>query len=180
MKKTKENPIRQREFGFTHISKACERGFTLIELLVVISIIGILATLLIANIGGIRERARDARRKSDLNQIQKALEMYKNSQKPPEYPTGTGYISFLEGALETDYMQDVPHDPKCSYNETLGDWECTGDWPDYSYALDAADSLKYTLIVCLENASDQQKDGTKNTYCSGDPAPPASITRGEP
>jgi len=131
-------------------------GFTLIELLVVISIIGILATLLIANIGGIRERARDARRKNDLNQVQKALEMYKNSKKPPEYPASG--MAALETALETDFMQDVPHDPKCSYNETIGDWECTGDWPDYSYALDATDDLKYSLIICLENASDQQQD----------------------
>jgi prepilin-type N-terminal cleavage/methylation domain-containing protein len=143
------------------------KGFTLIELLVVISIIGILATLLIANIGGVRARARDARRKNDISQIQKALEMYKNSQKPPEYPAGSGEVTVLEGALETDYMQDVPHDPKCSYNSTDDVWECTGDWPDYYYTLDETDSLKYTLWTCLENKSDQQKDavGTSPAAC---------------
>jgi prepilin-type N-terminal cleavage/methylation domain-containing protein len=165
MKKTKENLIRQKKFGFT-----------LIELLVVISIIGILATLLIANIGGVRERARDARRKSDLNQIQKALEMYKNSQKPPEYSDATT-VEGLAADLEPDYMQEVPHDPKCSYNSTSGDWECTGDWPDYGYTLDpggSGDNLTYKLVVCLENASDQQKDST-NTCSTG-----YSLTRTEP
>ncbi len=137
------------------------KGFTLIELLVVISIIGILATLLIANIGGVRERARDAKRKSDLNQIQKALEMYKNSQTTPEYPE-TGDVETLAADLESDYMQEVPHDPKCSYNSTDDVWECTGDWPDYSYVQDDDDSLKYTLTVCLENASDPQKDADQD------------------
>ena len=142
--------------GFTFISRAGEGGFTLIELLVVISIIGILATLLIANIGGVRERARDARRKSDLNQIQKALELYKNSQKPPEYSEATD-IEGLATDLQPDYIQEVPHDPKCSYNSTDDLWECTG-WLDYSYTPDGTDSLKYTLWTCLENRSDQQQD----------------------
>lgn len=139
-----------------------KRGFTLIELLVVISIIGILATLLIANIGGVRERARDAKRKSDLNQIQKALELYKNSQKPPEYSEATT-VEGLAADLEPDYMQEVPHDPKCSYNSGDDIWECTGDWPDYSYTLDDTDSLKYIIWTCLENRSDQQQDIDQST-----------------
>ncbi len=155
-------------------TKNLKLGFTLIELLVVISIIGILATLLIANIGGVRERARDAKRKSDLNQIQKALELYKNSQTTPEYPA-TGDVEALAADLEPDFMGDVPHDPKCSFSNEVGDLVCTGDWPDYSYVLDGSDSLKYTLIVCLENASDPQKDLLANTCSAG-----YSLTRTEP
>ncbi|OGE07316.1 hypothetical protein A2615_00525, partial [Candidatus Curtissbacteria bacterium RIFOXYD1_FULL_41_36] len=51
------------------------RGFTLIELLVVITIIGILAAIAIVSYGGTQERARDSRRKSDLDAIKKALEL---------------------------------------------------------------------------------------------------------
>src|SRR5438034_6926778 len=53
-------------------------GFTLIELLVVISVIGILAAglLLLINPFAQFQKARDAQRKSDLGQIQKALELY--------------------------------------------------------------------------------------------------------
>lgn len=54
------------------------KGFTLIELLVVISIIGVLATLIIANFNAARSRARDAQRKSDLREIKAALMMYHN------------------------------------------------------------------------------------------------------
>ena len=148
-------------------------GFTLIELLVVISIIGILSTLLMANVGGVRERARDAQRKSDINQIQKALEMYKNSQKPPVYPD-SGLDDHLIPALTGgDFMKKEPHDPKCSYNSTDLVWEC-GVWPDYDYVLDDEDSLKYTIVACLENASDPQKDLT-NTCSTG-----YSFTRTEP
>ncbi|KKU77663.1 MAG: hypothetical protein UY03_C0011G0013 [Parcubacteria group bacterium GW2011_GWA2_47_64] len=52
------------------------RGFTLIELLVVISIIGLLSSVVLASLNTARSKARDARRKSDLNEIRTALEFY--------------------------------------------------------------------------------------------------------
>jgi len=53
-----------------------KHGFTLIELLVVISIIGVLASTVLASLDSVREKARDSRRISDLNQIRVALELY--------------------------------------------------------------------------------------------------------
>lgn len=52
------------------------RGFTLIELLFVVFIIGILASIILANYGPARQRARDSQRISDISQIQVALEAY--------------------------------------------------------------------------------------------------------
>lgn len=53
------------------------KGFTLIELLIVIAIIGTLAGILFVSIGqGPLKKARDAKRKSDLNQVMKALDLY--------------------------------------------------------------------------------------------------------
>jgi len=49
-------------------------GFTLIELLVVIAIIGILTAIVTANFTTAKSKARDAKRVSDLAQIQLALE----------------------------------------------------------------------------------------------------------
>ena len=62
------------------------RGFTLIELLVVIAIIGILSSVVLASLNSAREKARDARRVSDLKQMQVALELYYDSHNA--YPVG--------------------------------------------------------------------------------------------
>jgi prepilin-type N-terminal cleavage/methylation domain-containing protein len=51
-----------------------QRGFTLIELLVVIAIIGILTAIVTANFTTAKSRSRDAKRVSDLAQIQLALD----------------------------------------------------------------------------------------------------------
>lgn len=53
-----------------------QKGFTLVELLVVIAIIGLLSTLAVVSLGSARSKARDARRISDIKQIQSALELY--------------------------------------------------------------------------------------------------------
>jgi len=53
-----------------------KKGFTLIELLVAVAIIGILSAVVISSLGGARDKGRDVRRKSDLKQIQTALEIY--------------------------------------------------------------------------------------------------------
>ena len=61
-----------------------KKSFTLIELLVVIAIIGLLAALIIPNLTQTRAKARDARRLADLDQLQKAMELYYNDHN--HYP----------------------------------------------------------------------------------------------
>ncbi len=52
------------------------KGFTLIELLVVIAIIGILAAIIIANLGGARNVAKDGAVKSEMANMRAQAELY--------------------------------------------------------------------------------------------------------
>ena len=135
-------------------------SFTLIELLVVIAIIGGLSALLVPNYMGARERARDAQRKSDLKQIQKALEMYKQDQNPPAYPTATGgRFGVCDSQFGTTvvYMKKIPCDP-------------LGPTP-YYYNVDN-NNLSYTLCACIENKADKEAaDGNCSNTC------PANISK---
>jgi len=53
-----------------------KRGFTLIELAIVILVIGILAGLMLRNMGGFTASARDTRRIGDLRNVQTYLAQY--------------------------------------------------------------------------------------------------------
>ncbi len=54
-------------------------GFTLIELMVVITIIGLLASTVLASLTTARAKARDAARVQVVKELQKALELYRNA-----------------------------------------------------------------------------------------------------
>lgn len=133
-----------------------KKGFTLIELLVVVSIIGILATLVTANLNSARSRARDAQRKSDARNIQTALRLYYNDNgrypDAGDLPWGSGW----NGAGSTVYMNLLPIDPLPSQS--------------YLYELgsdaDPADADTFRLSVCLENKSD---DRGVDVASDGDP-----------
>ena len=97
-------------------------GFTLIELLVVISIIGILSTLAVVSLNNARVKARDAKRVSDIKQVQTALELYLSDKDG--YPAGSDLtlgsgagktLSKDNGLAETTagtvYMSQLPANP---------------------------------------------------------------------
>ena len=138
-------------------------GFTLIELLIVITIVGVLATVLLVNFIGVRQRARDAQRKADLRQIQAAVELYKADQgvypsTASMYKDSDGVTSNCPNSLASltggtppaiTYMQKFPCDPlplntaPVPYN--LGNYY-------YSYS----NSTKtYYLVACIENLNDK-------------------------
>ncbi len=121
-----------------------KRGFTLIELLVVIAIIGSLSALFLPNFMAARERARDSQRKSDLKQIQKAFELYKQDQTPTvipaTLPTANQCWSSGVNCTGNIYMNKFPADPQ-------------GTAYGYVYT----DTLTYSIVACLENIADPDK-----------------------
>jgi prepilin-type N-terminal cleavage/methylation domain-containing protein len=56
--------------------KISGKGFTIIELIVVIATIAVLASIVFSNVNKYVGKARDLKRKADITQLQKALEMH--------------------------------------------------------------------------------------------------------
>jgi prepilin-type N-terminal cleavage/methylation domain-containing protein len=119
------------------------KAFTLIELLIVIALLAILVTLILGNFFTSLKKGRDARRKADLSQIQKSLELfYEDRRVYPTQAPGDGFVFKSEFADQTTgkvYMKKVSSDPAGVY--------------EYKYETDS-DGTYYKLFACLE--SDQQ------------------------
>lgn len=133
------------------------KGFTLIELLVVIAIIGLLSTLAVVALNNARTKSRDARRLSDIKQIQTALELFMNdtSDYPTEgsvaaggCPTGTveltgvcisdGAASLATTCSGNTYMASAPDDPLAA-NEYCYNYDAVGTYSiDYGLEGDTA------------------------------------------
>ncbi|MBI5019583.1 type II secretion system protein [Candidatus Gottesmanbacteria bacterium] len=80
-------------------NKKHKEAFTLVELLVSIAIIATIIGLALPNFLGARTRARDARRKGELNQLKTALQLYYNDYKvyPASQNGGVGKLNYIAG-----------------------------------------------------------------------------------
>ena len=128
--------------------KKYSKGFTLIELLVVIAIIGILSSVVLASLNTARVKARDARRISDINSLQLALELYSNDNSG-KYPLASATCSatvFYGLEVLTSgtapYISKIPLDPTLPANSNC-----------YSYAscVGTAANTDYHIGTLLEN-----------------------------
>lgn len=119
-----------------------KKGFTLLELLVVIAIIAILASVGLGSYTRSQRKARDARRRSDLKQIQNALEQYYSING--SYPNSEDAVA--------DYFSDG-HYPQGPQGE---DYTPVGGWSGVS--------TSYTICVELE-AEAGNCDNENGTSC---------------
>ena len=143
-------------------------GFSLVELLITVSIIAILIAIGVASYATINRQSRDTKRKSDLEQIRSALEMYRADIG--SYPSA-GSGSFVAASSATDvlvgltpslvstYLPVIPTDPKStqSYmykatNPSGGDY--------YGYCLSALLESEDPQDTCTPSVG--QTYGVKN------------------
>ena len=106
-----------------------KRAFTLIELLVVIAIIGILATVVVVNLGGARQKAKVAKTKTDLIAYRTAFDLYfddNNEKMPCPNNEGTNWLAnCLVPALSTYAnlpANDAWGNPYYYHNPDWGYW----------------------------------------------------------
>ena len=93
------------------------KGFTLLELLIVMSILGVLAGVVVVQIGpASQQRARDTIRRNDIKQYQTAIEIYANKNNG-NYPTA-GNLSTLCGASILNLTGSL-----CRNDPNSGDYE---------------------------------------------------------
>ncbi|HUD09322.1 MAG TPA: prepilin-type N-terminal cleavage/methylation domain-containing protein [Patescibacteria group bacterium] len=92
-------------------------GFTLIELIIVIGILGILAVAALVALNPLAQlqKGNDVRRKSDLAQVQRALEIYyQDNNKYPIATTAPYQPGVAWGESWQPYMTLLPQDPDSS------------------------------------------------------------------
>lgn len=109
-------------------NKKSRSGFTLIELLVVIAVVGALSGVILQSLQGARYKSQNATRLSDIDQIDKAIQLYLTKTNaslpstgggwqcvgltsgtcwgPPTYPPATNLNAALAGNIAK-----IPKDP---------------------------------------------------------------------
>jgi len=134
-----------------------QQGFTLIELLVVIAIIGLLSTLAVVALNNARLKSRDAKRVSDIKQIQTALELYYNDANA--YPAAAAGLGSIASSGVT-YMASIPTNPA-----PVNDGSCAAG-STYTYAM-GTNGTTYTLQYCLGGATGGVTAGIHTAYPGG-------------
>lgn len=122
------------------------KAFTLLELLVVIGIIALLVAVGTISYSSAQQRARDSRRRSDMEGLSRALEQY-YAVNNGSYPTDTdcaGYETYLAGS--------APVDPKTGAYDLAN--SC------------AADGTAYCLCATMEGTNTGNAYGRANSTCT--------------
>lgn len=142
-------------------------GFTLIEILIVVAIIAILASVVLIGLGPTQQSGRDAKRLSDLREVQTGLELFyaKCGFYPGSYSggacvnqptTGSGWTDLTAALTSAPIgVTQVPNDP-------------SGGTATYYYSQEGNGS-SYVLGAMMENSAGSAFQGYN--YPSSGPFP---------
>jgi general secretion pathway protein G len=128
-------------------------GFTLLELMVVIGIIGLLIAAATTSYSTVQKKARDSKRKTDLKNIQNAMEQYYSTCgfTYPKVPATNKVPTTIKCPTQpTAIMSPVPVDPSLP---------ATANKYDMSHTAAANDGTTYQ--ICTNNLETE----TPATYC---------------
>jgi len=117
-------------------------------IVVVVIVIGVMSTLAIVALNSARIKSRDAKRISDIKQIQVGLELYYNDAK--QYPSSIvpGKSMSFGGVT---YMPTIPNNPIPNNGDCPEDFE-------YQYTV-KNNEQSYELTYCLEGETGGQGKG---------------------
>ena len=113
------------------------RGITMIELLIVIAILAVLMLILLWSLRGQTYKARDAKRKADIDAYEKIFEDYFNDKT--HYPS-LGSLDNCNSADLSPYVKKIMCDPRPANDP-------------YFYWVDANETA-YAICADLENDND--------------------------
>lgn len=162
------NAIRNIDAYRQGVKTAAYSGFTLIELLIVIAIIGILASVVLVSLNEARLKARDAKRKTQIQSIKTALQVYYSAHGvfPPAGGCAYGTNCYVYStnsqpwipALGTELgVTSLPVDP---VNSGGTPWGASG--LTFAYGNVSADGQWYDLTAHLESTSDPDRCAVKH------------------
>src|SRR3989344_394899 len=146
-----------------------KKGFTLIELLVVVAIIAIIASVVIGYVYDATSRGRDNRRKQNVDQIVKAVNMYfsANGRLPRNQTGWCTYISNPTNGYGAAFQADIsPY-----MNPVQLDPTRAGSVGDYLFKSVSNPNGQYELCAIMERPTGQTYDqsscfdGTVYNYC---------------
>lgn len=123
-----------------------KQGFTMIELLVVATIVAVLTAIGVVSFARANIRARDGKRKADLEQLRSALELYRSDMG--QYPAVSS--ADLVSTLASGYLTSTNiSDPKTTEPYTY----CASTTSVPSCVTTGVTKF-YTIQTTLENTSD--------------------------
>jgi len=141
-----------------------KKGFTLIELLVVIAIIGLLSTLAVVALNDARIKSRDAKRLSDIKQIQSALELYYSDNNT--YPVMSAATT-LGGTATKTLCGDGLFAAACTGTEYMGVVPAAPTPPTGNAYTYTGSATTYGITFSLEKKTGSVDTGTRTATPAG-------------